>query len=304
MGIMDPSEEAIGSLYRIHDNTADKIYSDLQRPVHLSKVDIDRNGSDDFVISQFGNQTGRLSWLKAGPKQTLTEYVIKNTPGAIQTEIQDFNNDGKLDIMSLFGQGDEGISIFYQKKSGTFSEKKILRFPPVYGSSSFQLVDFNSDGELDILYSNGDNADYSYSLKAYHGIRIYLNRGNYEFEETFFYPMFGTTKSIAHDYDQDGDFDIMAIGFFPDFMASRPEGFVYLENQGNLEFKPYTFPEAENGRWLVADAGDIDGDGDIDVVLGSLLFKIDTAPPELLERWSKHRYHMILLKNTSINYSP
>ena len=110
--------------------------------------------------------------------------------------------------------------------------------------------------------------------------------------------MFGTTKAMAMDFDHDGDLDIFAISFFPDFDNDFPEGFVYLENQGDLSFKPYNFPESINGRWLVADAGDVDGDGDYDIVLGSLLFKINVAPPELIERWSSHRYHMVLLENT------
>ena len=110
--------------------------------------------------------------------------------------------------------------------------------------------------------------------------------------------MYGATKAMAMDFDLDGDVDIFAIGFFPDFDADFPEGFVYLENQGSLNFKPYTFPESINGRWLVADAGDVDGDGDYDIVMGSLLFKINAAPTDLIERWSSHGYHMVLLENT------
>lgn len=298
MGIMDPSEESKGKIQMIQGGKVTDLLSELQRPIHLSISDLDKDGAVDYLVSQFGNQTGKLSWFHLGTGKKFQERIIKGVPGAISTEVQDFNKDGRLDIMVLFGQGDERISIFYQDKRGEFNEKLVLRFPPVYGSSSFQLIDFNKDGELDILYTNGDNADYSYSLKRYHGTRIFLNQGNNRYEEGYFYPMYGATKAMAMDFDLDGDVDIFAIGFFPNFDEELPEGFVYLENQGNLDFIPYTFPESINGRWLVADAGDVDGDGDYDIVLGSLLFKINAAPSDLIERWSNHGYHMVLLENT------
>jgi len=301
MGIMDPSEESKGKIQMVQGKKVTDLLSELQRPVHLSKTDLDHDGIEDYLVSQFGNQTGKLSWFSMGTGQKFQETIIKNVPGALRTEVQDFNKDGTLDIMALFGQGDERISIFYQDQRGEFKEKLVLRFPPIYGSSSFQLLDFNNDGELDILYTNGDNADYSYSLKRYHGTRIFLNHGNYQYKEAYFYPMYGTTKAMAMDFDLDGDLDIFAISFFPDFDNDFPEGFVYLENQGDLNFKPYSFPESINGRWLVADAGDVDGDGDYDIILGSLLFKISAAPQKLIEQWSNHRYHMVLLENTVNN---
>ena len=51
----------------------------------------------------------------------------------------------------------------------------------MYGSSYLELADMNNDGHLDILYTNGDNADYSYVLKKYHGLRIFINDGKNQF---------------------------------------------------------------------------------------------------------------------------
>ena len=70
--------------------------------------------------------------------------------------------------------------------------------------------------------------------------------------------------------DGDGDMDMLAIAYFPDYAKSKEESLVYLENQGDLKFKASTFPEVNiAGRWLVMDKGDLDGDGDTDVVLGA-----------------------------------
>ena len=63
------------------------------------------------------------------------------------------------------------------------------------------------------------------------------------------------------DFDGDGDLDIAAISYFPDYAKHPDEGFVYLRNDGDWHFQPFVLREARQGRWLVMDAGDIDGDG-------------------------------------------
>ena len=170
--------------------------------------------------------------------------------------------------MVLMAQAREQISIFYNKGQNKFEEKVVLRFPPVYGVSYFELVDFNNDGYMDILLTNGDNWDYSVIRKNYHGIRIYLNDGRDNFENTFFYPLYGASKAIARDFDNDGDLDIAASAFYHN--DDNPEhSFIYLLNSGSLDFTAYATPEASLGKWLTMDVGDYDRDGDLDIFLGS-----------------------------------
>ena len=74
--------------------------------------------------------------------------------------------------------------------------------------------------------------------------------------------MYGVYGAEVEDFNQDGDLDIAAIAFHPDFDAEIPENFVFLEQTSSLAFNPSTHPATYNGRWLSMDSGDADGDGD------------------------------------------
>lgn len=197
--------------------------------------------------------------------------------------------------MVLFAQGTETIKVFYNKGKGKFEEKNLVQFPPVYGLSYFELADFDKDGFPDLLVSNGDNADYTPVLKPYHGIRIFLNDGKNKFDESYFYPMPGASKVLARDFDQDGDLDIAAISFFPDFKSAPEKGFIYLQQENNLTFTARTFAQSQLGHWLTMEAGDYDQDGDEDIILGS--FTYTPAPPALQEKWRKEGASLVVLRN-------
>jgi hypothetical protein len=205
--------------------------------------------------------------------------------------------------MSLFAQGDEGIFLFHNEGGGEFREEQILQFPPTYGSTDFELADFNGDAALDIIYTAGDNADYRPVMKPYHGVRIYLNKGGYEFEQAYFFHMNGAYGATADDFDDDGDLDIAAISFFPDYARSPEESFVYLENKGDLTFEPSTFENSDMGRWLVLDSGDADGDGDPDLLLGSfsaLQLGTSYVPEATAKQWTQEGPSTVLLENLTI----
>jgi len=245
------------------------LFGDLARPVQVIPADLNGDGRGDYLVCEFGNLKGALSWMEGREGGKYTRHVLRAQPGAIKAYVQDVNHDGLPDIWALFAQGDEGIFLFINKGGGRFEERQVLRFPPEYGSSYFELADMNGDGFPDIVYTCGDNADYSLVLKPYHGVYIYLNDGQNRFRQAFFYPINGCYKAMARDFDGDGDPDLAVIAAFADFGHHPEEGFVYLENRGSLSFKPYGLPAAEVGRWLTMDAGDIDGDGRIDLVLGN-----------------------------------
>lgn len=255
--------------------------SNLARPTQTLSLNLDDSPEDELVINEFGLNKGAISVFKQ-KKNATQKYIISNSPGAINTIALDFDKDGKTDLITLFGQGDERIVWFKNNGNLQFTPTTLLRFPPVYGSSSFELTDFNKDGLLDILYTAGDNSDYSQELKPYHGVYIFINQGKTNFKETYFFQMNGAYKALARDFDLDGDLDIAATAFYVDYFEKTPKDFVYLENTGK-GFTPKTLNIRKYGRWLAMDTGDIDGDGDDDIILGS--HPIGATPGTLLKEW-------------------
>ena len=189
------------------------------------------------------------------------------------------------------------IVLFENDGKGNFREKKLLSFSPLQGSSSFQLADMNKDGILDIIYTCGDNADYSVVLKNFHGVYIYTGDKEGNYTQSYFYPMNGAYKAMADDFDKDGDMDIAAISFFADYEKQPDEGFLYFEQTGNLKFKVKTHEHTHKGRWLTMDIGDIDKDGDTDILLGNFSQGPTGASQDIQKSWTEAPATMLLKNN-------
>jgi hypothetical protein len=276
-GILNPNDEPRGSLVRYdfaaHDSLKSPVVviDSLYRPVFFEQFDFDKDGRNEIVICEFGDNRGRLAFYKYNG----TKYerrVLDSTPGAIRFELHDMNGDGSPDIVALFAQADERIELFENDGKGNFSgEHSVLaRFPPVYGSMYFSMQDFNGDGRLDILYVNGDNFDYSRILKPYHGIRILENDGKNNFKERYFFPIYGAAQAAVADFDKDGDLDIMTTSNFADPERHPERGVMYFENTGHYTFRPYAFSAAAGNQWNVMAVGDLNNDGWPDVIIGSM----------------------------------
>lgn len=275
-GILDPNDEPRGSLrqYDIGANGAVRpgrvLIDSLYRPVFVRPVDFDKDGRTDFLICEYGNNVGRLA-LYRDNGATYERRVMDASPGAIRFEIRDLTGDGHPDIVALFAQGDERIVLFENDGSGAFNRQQVLaRFPPVYGTMHFTLDDFNGDGKPDILYMNGDNFDFSRVLKPYHGVHILENGGKNNFQERYFYPLYGAAQAVVADFDKDGDLDILAVSNFADLQRHPERGITYLENTGPHMFRPYVFSIAATNQWNVMAIADLNRNGRLDVLIGAM----------------------------------
>lgn len=296
MGIMDPNDKPAGSVIRLTDRKNDQqlVIDSIKRPVHIQQGDLNNDRQDDLLICAFGNFTGGLFAYEKSDGEYV-RHVIHNFPGTRKAVIKDFNSDGLPDIVALVTQGNEQLALFTNRGNFKFSYTVLLKFPPVYGSSYFDISDFNGDGKPDILYTNGDNADYSTILKPYHGVRIYMNDGRNHFSESWFAPMNGASMARAADFDNDGDIDIAAISFFPDFKNHPEHSFIYFENNG-ANFTSQITMLASASRWITMESADVDNDEDIDLILGALIFP-NGVPDSLFQTWRKNQVSLLVLKN-------
>ena len=283
------------------DATLSLVLDNLYRMADMEVVDLNGDGMLDFVVAGFGAATGSVSWFESQQDGSFEERILLQLPGGVKVRTHDFNDDGLLDIMALVSDAREGLHLFVNQGQHQFVHEPIFETHSGYGHTFFELQDFDDDGLMDVLAVNGDNVDsdpYN-TQKNYHGLRIYLNRGGMRFEEAYFYPMYGAFSARAADFDNDGDLDIAAISFYPDYSSERQEAFTYLENHGGFEFSPFTNKAVMQGRWMTMDVGDIDGDDDVDVVLGGGYLRVGMfAYPELHEQLVQTGPAVLLLKNT------
>ncbi len=298
VGILDPSELERGKIVKKVEGDTLSIAPLFHRPVHTLVEDLNKDGNLEMVVSEFGNEKGQLS-LVVSSAAGEEKRTLLNQPGCIRTVSKDMDGDGLLDLVVITSQGNESITVLYQKESLKFEASRVLEFPSIYGSSWFELVDYNKDGFVDIITVNGDNADKSYVHKPYHGMRIHLNDGQNNFTETYFYPLNGATRVTAHDFDEDGDIDFGVLSTFPNYDEAPELSFVYLENTDaeNYLFSTQVLTQPNAGRWFLLDKGDVDSDGDMDIVLSSFTYVFTPVPDALSKQWSNTNVDLLLLEN-------
>ncbi|HRI12358.1 MAG TPA: VCBS repeat-containing protein [Verrucomicrobiota bacterium] len=305
LGSFLPSDDLAASVFWLTNSNPNSgewkavppVLSGLPRTTDANSADLNGDGRPDLVVSCFGNNVGRLSWWEAQADGTFREHELLPLPGTLRTEISDFNGDGHLDIAALVAQETEAMYLFLGDGTGRFERKTVFQYPPHWGHSYFEVADFNGDGRPDFLVTNGDNGEFSSPPKRCHGVRLYTSQPGGIWREDFFFPMNGAYKAVARDFDGDGDLDIAAISFFPDYQNAPRGSFVYLKNEGANRFTPSTFAESALGRWLCMDAGDFDGDGDDDLLLGSYIQGPTPVPKVLKDAWDQFQQPLMLLEN-------
>ena len=128
-----------------------------------------------------------------------------------------------------------------------------------------------SDGDVDVLYSNGDAFDYAPPsgrqlerravAREHRAAAVHAITGIADFS--------GASSPQAGDLDGDGDLDIAVVSAYNDWDDPAAQSLVWLENDGRMRFTLHDVASTPTHLVTLA-IGDLTGDGAPDLVTGGM----------------------------------
>lgn len=293
------------------------LLAQLKSPSRAEVVDLDRDGRRDLVVGELGHERptdaliGRLTWLRAAGGESFEPItLLENIPRVADVRAGDLDGDGDTDLaVAVFGWMKVGHVMWMQNitpatpKSALSDPAQITFQPhildPRPGALTVPLLDFDHDGDLDIL-----------ALISQHHEQVMLYRRDADgFTPVMLHQAphanWGYTSMEPVDIDADGDTDLLLTNgdTLDDYVPKPYHGVSLLENRGaeGMVHRRLT-PLYGAHRALAAD---YDSDGDLDVMavanLPHHLFQTQYAPDRVegalfLERIgpTQFRRHVII----------
>ena len=238
--------------------------------------DLDNDGDMDLAVAQFGYDDGETRWIENLGNWEFESHILQYLSGPVNVEIVDIDKDNDLDIISLVSQEWEEIYCFLNDGNGQFKPRLLFGSSNQdYGSSGISLSDLDQDGDVDILYTNGDAFDYIPPQgRPWHGVQWLENKGDLNFEFHRICNLTGATNVRAADIDNDGDRDLFVVSAFNIWDNPESQSFIWLENDGNMQFIQHEIAR-DPTHLLTCEPGDFNRDGLVDVITGGM----HTYPP-------------------------
>ena len=304
LGQVMPSDKKLGGVVWLRQ-TGNRQFEPIRIARNLGRVadaqaaDFDRDGDLDVIVAEFGWITvGRILLLENRAEETpgqlpsFTQRTIDDRVGSIHVPVVDLNKDGKPDFVALISQQSEAVVAFINRGKAQFERREIFTAPhPHWGFSGLQMIDFDGDGDLDALVTNGDTMDDMIRFKPYQGISWLENRGSYPWAPHVIARHYGVMRAQAIDLDSDGDMDVVASTWLPELEEAERRkhtlpGVAWYEQVSPGVFEPRILADDHCDRPTL-DLGDFDADGRPDIIVGNgWLGKPPTGrPPIAVDIW-------------------
>ncbi|KOO29948.1 cytadherence high molecular weight protein 2 [Chrysochromulina tobinii] len=216
----------------------------------IAAADLDGDGDIDLLLGNDNSPSRLLLTTGDGtfPTSTVLPGNLSNTFSIVSADI---DGDGDLDV--LLGNLGSPSRVLLNAGDGTFPTSVTLPGGSA-NTRSIAVADLDGDGDLDVLLGNENSPS-----------RLLRKTGN-SYLSTMLPGNVAVTSSIAAaDVDGDGDLDVL--------LGNADSPSRVLLNAGDGTFPTsITLPGSTNTYSIAAadmDAADVDGDGDLDVLLGN-----------------------------------
>jgi hypothetical protein len=221
--------------------------------LYSAYVDVDDDGDIDRVAT--GQDSFSVS-RNLGSGQFAAPEVYASNTSLPYVAPAHMNGDGAVDLVVT---GASDVRIYLNSGFGDFDLEHT--YPAGTLPTHIQTADLNGDGHPDVVLAN--------TLANERTIRVFIHDGVDGLLSGVVYSVYGKSKGIAlADLDADGDVDIASVAIASDLVGGSFQGILsILRNNGVGAFGPETLFAGAGGVSVAA--GDLDGDGRVDLVLGS-----------------------------------
>ena len=195
-----------------------------------------------------------IAWYENDGNQAFSRRVItSDAQGAYWVDSVDVDSDGDLDVLSASAWDD---TIAWHENDGNQSFTSHTVTEAADGASSVSAADFDGDGDVDIL--SGSFFDDTIRWHDNDGLQNFTTRVVTTSAD-------GVYAVLAVDADSDGDTDIVSASFETDTVAWYSNETIH----GTALFPTSTDISTTSGAASDVWTGDLDRDGDIDIVSAS-----------------------------------